>query len=403
MHVFISLLNEQLCWEEYSRHHHHFHDPPHAVCVGFLNGKSPPRRLAGVARSYPWRTTLGGVEFPVDVTRRGRLPWIVGWNTGRGEDLQLESVNHMLMVGRQLKAEISGLEPHALISLPADLSGVYQTTGNTTATALCPWLESCRRETLLMLGNVLLSGRYARGILYAGIALLVIAGYYVRAWRELQGRSAASLISGTPDSPGSQPWSEVLYLKCGVALSVFFFMLGGAAVADYDWLDRLVGCLMGLCGAITFAMFGAGFVSLTNLWKELVPQVRNAKTASLLLSIPLAVLYLGLGLGAFGFIGWLIEKIPQSCAFVFRRPVWVLIAIAFCGLWKGRSHAALMLRVILLVSFSAIIVAAAAFSFWWMTSQTAPLLVIFLSAMGSFSVLFYSRWVPVGGFKYYPK
>jgi hypothetical protein len=86
MHVFITLVNEQLCWEEVNPHRHHFHDPPHAVCVGFLNGKSPPQRLTGVAKSYPWRTTLGGVEFPVDATRRGRLPWVVGWNIGRGED-----------------------------------------------------------------------------------------------------------------------------------------------------------------------------------------------------------------------------------------------------------------------------------------------------------------------------
>lgn len=306
----------------------------------------------------------------------------------------------MLLVGGGLKTAILGPEPY---TVPIDLCGGYQTTDSPTATVMRPSSESCPREYHLMLGNLLLSGRYPRGILCAGIGLLVIAAYYVRAWRELEDRPIASNISGTPDSPGTQPWPAVLYLEWGAALSVLVFMLAGAADANYDWLDRLVGCLMGLCGAIAFAMFGAGFASLANLWKELFPQFRQARTASLLLSIPLAVLCLGLGLGAFGFIGWLLEKLPKHCAFLFREPLWALIAVAFYGLWKGRSHAALMLRMILLVSFSAIIVAAAAFSFWWMTSQTAPLLVIFLSAMGSFSVLFYSRWVPVAGFKYYLK
>jgi hypothetical protein len=244
-----------------------------------------------------------------------------------------------------------------------------------------------------MLGNPLPAEHYPRGTLCAAIGLVVIAAYYARAWRELRGSSASSLIPDTPVLPGIQPSPELRYLKWGLALSVLFFMLAGAADAENDWLDRLLGCLGAVGAAIVFAMFCVGFVSLANLWKELVLQVRKAKIGSLLLSIPLAALWLGLGLGVFVFIGMLLEKIPESWAFLFKWPLWSLIAVIFFGLWTGRSHAALMLRVILLVSFSAIIVAAVAFTFWWMTSQTAPLLVIFLSAMGSLSVIFYSRWV----------
>jgi hypothetical protein len=250
-----------------------------------------------------------------------------------------------------------------------------------------------------MLGNPLLSEHYPRGTLCAAIGLIVIAAYYVRAWRELRGSSASSLIPDTPVLPGSQTWPELRYLKWGLALSVLFFMLAGAADAENDWLDRLVGCLMGFVAATVFAMFGFGFVSLANLWKELILQVRKAKIGSLLLSIPLAFLWLGLGLGLFVFSGMLLEKIPESWAFLFKAPLWGLIAVMFYGLWKGRSHGALMLRVILLLSFSAIIVAAVAFSFSWITSQTAPLLVIFLSAMGSLSVIFYSRWARLAALK----
>jgi hypothetical protein len=187
--------------------------------------------------------------------------------------------------------------------------------------------------------------------------------------------------------------------------SVLFFILAGVADTANDWLDRLVGCLMGLCAALGVAMFGVGFIALTNLWKELILQLKKAKIGLLLFSIPLAVLWLGLGVAVFILLGMFVEKIPEPRNSLFQALLWSLIsvtitgllwhliAVAFDSLWKGRSHAALILRLILMVSFSAIIVAAVAFGFWWITSQTAPSLVILLSAIGSLDVFFYSHWV----------
>jgi hypothetical protein len=72
MHVFISLVDDQLYLEEITPHRHDCHDRPHAAGVGFRDDKSPPRGLAGVARSAPgeqhllrWgsrRTQLGGED-----------------------------------------------------------------------------------------------------------------------------------------------------------------------------------------------------------------------------------------------------------------------------------------------------------------------------------------------------
>jgi len=78
---------------------------------------------------------------------------------------------------------------------------------------------------------------------------------------------------------------------------------------------------------------------------------------------------------------------------------WHLIAAVFNGLWKSRSHAALMLRLILMVTFSAIVVSAVTFGLWWIASQTAVLLVIFLSAIGFIDVIFYSQWVRLAALK----
>ena len=256
-----------------------------------------------------------------------------------------------------------------------------------------------------MFGITLVSGAYPRGTFCAGVGLIIIAAYYLRAWRSIRGRSELSLAPYTSVPSGSQPWPELRYLQWGMSASALFFILAGAADSANDWLDRLVGCLMGFCAALGVGMFGVGFVSLANLWKELVLQLKKAKIGSLLFSIPLAVLWLGLGIGVVILLGMFVEKIPESRKSLFQTLLWSLISVtiagllwhlisvAFDSLWKGRSHAALMLRLILMVAFTAIIVAAVAFGFWWITSQTAPLLVIFLSAIGSLDVLFYSHWV----------
>ena len=58
MQDIISFVNEQLCWEKWSPHRHDCHDPPHEARGEFLDDRSPPRRLAAVARSDPWKVIL---------------------------------------------------------------------------------------------------------------------------------------------------------------------------------------------------------------------------------------------------------------------------------------------------------------------------------------------------------
>jgi len=82
-------VNEQLCWEQGSRHCHDCHSPPHAPRVVRHDDRSPPRRLAAVVRSDPWRTPPAQVGFHGDATRRRRLPWVVGsdlCNKSKGGD-----------------------------------------------------------------------------------------------------------------------------------------------------------------------------------------------------------------------------------------------------------------------------------------------------------------------------
>ena len=72
------IVNEQLCWEQRSIHCDDWHSPPHALRIGLDDDRSPPGRLAAVARSGPWTTPLAQVGFSGDVIRRRRLPCVVG-------------------------------------------------------------------------------------------------------------------------------------------------------------------------------------------------------------------------------------------------------------------------------------------------------------------------------------
>lgn len=246
-----------------------------------------------------------------------------------------------------------------------------------------------------MLGNLIVSVHYPRGTFCAAIGLLVIAAYYVNAWRSLQSGDEPYLNPAAPDLSESRPWPELRYLHVAMLLSVLLFMFAGAADVGNDWLERSVGGLMGLCAALVCGMLGVVLVSLANLWKELVVQLRKARIGSLLVSTPLAFFWLALGLGALVLLGMVLKGWEWS----FRELLFDLIAVAFYGLWKSRSQTALMLRLILLVSFSAITAGAVGFGLWWISSQTAPLLVILLAALGALNVIFYSRWVRLGWLK----
>ena len=82
-------VNEQLCWEQRSPHRHDCHGPPHAARVGFHDDRSPPRRLAAVARSDPWKTPPAQVGFSGGRNSEAKIALGVGSdlsanNTGEG-------------------------------------------------------------------------------------------------------------------------------------------------------------------------------------------------------------------------------------------------------------------------------------------------------------------------------
>ncbi len=237
-----------------------------------------------------------------------------------------------------------------------------------------------------------------RGTFCAAAGLVTVAFYYHHIWGILKNRTESQALPAPSadfayPQEESAPFAELNYLYRGLAISVLIFLLAGSADTPSTPLDHLLGALMGLCGTLFAAMFAVGLICVWNLWKEAIQQLKSAKLGSLILSAPLALLGLAFGLGVFVALGMLVDKIPKYLAFLVRPLMWSVIAAMFYALWKGRSHAALALRLVLLLLFSAIILAAIVWGLWWIALQTAPRLVTFLAAITTLNALFYARWV----------
>src|SRR6267142_2427557 len=210
---------------------------------------------------------------------------------------------------------------------------------------------------------------YPRGTFFAAAGLLTVAFYYHHSWGLLKNRPESQalpvpVLSFPDPEVESVPFAELNYLYGGLAISTLTFLLAGSADTPSTPLDHLLGALMGLCGVIFAGMFAVGLICVWNLWKEAIQQLKSTKIGALILSTPLALLGLTFGLGVFVALGMLVDKIPKYLAFLVRPLIWGLIAAMFYALWKGRSHAALALRLVLLLVFSSIILAAIVWGLW---------------------------------------
>jgi len=295
---------------------------------------------------------------------------------------------------------------------------------------------------------------YPRGTFFAAAGLLTVAFYYHHIWGLLKDRPSshdpqlpttsyatqgaptshlspepvAEFTSSSTHPPAAEieptPFVERNYLYGGLAISVLTFLLAASADTPPSPLDRLVGALMGLCGVIFAAMFAYGLLALWYLWKEWIGQLKNVlylrclaqsneangvsngspvrissgssvkiTSGSFLRAIPVAVLWLIAGFALFLVIGVLLLKPLEKLRDLYQHLMLAVLTVMFYSLWKSRTHAALVLRFILLFLFSVMILAATLFAVAWSASQTAPLLVTFLAAITTLNTLFYARWV----------
>jgi len=236
---------------------------------------------------------------------------------------------------------------------------------------------------------------FPSGTICGVLGLVAISAYYAKAWGTL--RKPALITTQVPETPNpncplAAP-NRMRFLKIGMSGSVVIYMLVGAFESPSGALMTVTGALVGLCGALAVAGAGTGFVALWHLWKELVLQLRQARVGRLLLSLPLALVGLVAGLGAFDLLGWITEKLPHVLNFLYSELFMVFIAAVFYLLWTGRSHVALLLRMILLVVFTAIISVSVVLALWWACSQSTCLMISCLAAVGAINTFFCAAFV----------
>ena len=174
MRNIISFVNEQLRWEQESPHRHDCHDPPHTAGIGFLDDRSPPRRLLAVSRSDLWEATPAQVGFPGDAIWRRRLPWVVGSasrNNSRGKDCQRrylrgddchsEQEIHTQAALNAAKGEFEALAFTYLLKGCFENHGTWY-TGLTPSMRLCPSANDpgkCVIDSLLLASIIALKTR----------------------------------------------------------------------------------------------------------------------------------------------------------------------------------------------------------------------------------------------------
>jgi hypothetical protein len=307
---------------------------------------------------------------------------------------------------------------------------VWTTFSRRTLTALTTTSTIRPTGVRLALASPLIPTLYPHGTYCAAAGLIVVALHYDHAWRHFRHRSDSSPLPPAAVDPTLDSFPERRYLYWGMAISVACFLLAGAADAPNDLPDRLVGAMMGLCGALFAGMFGFGLVSLWNLWKEALLQGKSAvklrhlvkskgiKTPSVLRTIFFTILWLASVIGVFIALGFLIDFIPKSRlqdlpdlpqlrtlrdlqeafwaaskSHLTRHFLMLPIAAMFYFLWKSRTYAGLIARFILLFGFSAVILAFTGLLLAWAALQTAPALVTSLAVVATLNTLFYARWV----------
>lgn len=270
-----------------------------------------------------------------------------------------------------------------------------------------------------MLNYLIGDGPYAQGTICAFFGLCIVSALYFRGWRQMETDFVPRRSLAAPQMSPTIYLLARKNLFAGMGLTLSFLLLVGALDAGGELLDRIGGGLMGLCGAVALGILGVGFVAMRNLWKELIVQLKSARISRLLLSAPLAVFYLALGIGIFALFGFFLDEIPKVRGMLHDHPfwrvggallgavivgvmveaVWHVIATMFERLWGGGSHAALLLRLILMVVFSAIMIPAVVFLIWFAAEQIAPLQVAIFCVILYANVLFYSRWVRIEALK----
>lgn len=200
----------------------------------------------------------------------------------------------------------------------------------------------------------------------------------------------------------SRYWTGRRYLLLGVVLSVFFVCLTGQAVAtksDFPGL-AIFGSL--LCAA-AFGLLAIGHIFLFRHWIEFFRDAagRTPKDSHRYeladqrlqhLNIFLwSVVGVSFALGLLEKFGIRIDFSSPLLLEIYRHLFWFGVVAVLVIVWTSQNAAALLVRFILLLVFSAIMIGGASLLGWWLVMQSSIWVVIWPTAMLSLNFIFHFR------------
>jgi hypothetical protein len=257
---------------------------------------------------------------------------------------------------------------------------------------------------------------YPRGTICAGLGLFLSLSYYLL--REKARRQGRLLIQtdGLYPATDSRYWTSRPDILIGIALSALFLAI--AAVADVassdplDWSLRMFFALLG-SAAFTTLLIGCIF-----LWRHSVEAIRELRErppdlfgqstqrvekseryalaplrSHLLWHSLLAVCAILLVVWVAGKLGIMPERLLDNAVVsaIYVHILWVFILTFVIVLWTTRGRFVALIRLGVLLVFSAIIVPATIFFVYWVASESAPMVVIFCAGIVAINIMFFFR------------
>jgi len=257
---------------------------------------------------------------------------------------------------------------------------------------------------------------HQRGTICAGLGLFFMLGYYLLRERARGSGRFVNQPNELYPATDSRYWTSRPDFLIGISLSAFF--LAATAVSDLasrDPLDWGLRIFFALFAATAFMTLLVGSIFLWRHWTEAIRELRerppdlfaqSTQTADNTARYAMAPLRSQLlrqsflGVCAILLAGWVALKLgimPERLldnpvvGAIFDHIVWIFILTFVIVLWTTRGRAAALIRLAMLLVFSAVIVSATIFFVYWLASESAPVVVILCAGIVALNIVFFFR------------
>lgn len=257
---------------------------------------------------------------------------------------------------------------------------------------------------------------YPRGTICAGLGLFLTLGYYLLIEQARRYGRFASQPHGLFPATDSRYWTSRPYVLIGISLSALFIMTTAVAdLASSDASDLSLRILFALLGSAAFTTLLVGCVFLWRHWIEAIRELRQpppnlfeqftqrVDQSERYALAPLRSHLLWhslLGVCAILLAGWVAGKLgimPEKLldhpvvGAIYSHIIWIFILTFVIVLWTTRGRFAALIRLSVLLIFSAIIIAATIFFLYWLASDSTPVVVILCAGIVALNFVFFFR------------